>query len=347
MGCIGSVNLSGCVRAFIPWAITSLAAICAAGMIEGSRALAADNQSSGSFPSRRVALVVPFAPGGSTDVLGRVLAEGMSRDLGVPVVVENRPGAGTGVAAEFVARSAPDGYTLLLGSSSTFVFNPLITPKLRYDPDRDFAGVTLLGAAPVVLLIPAASRPESFSAWVQRVLANPGQFNFGSPGRGSTLHMAFEQLMAVTGIRMVHVPYRGSQPALNALTSGEIDAYLDLVPTAKVAVDSGQVRALAILGAKRSAAMPTVPSVAELGVPNLEVSPLFALMAPAGTPRTILERLNAAALKALSNGGLRERLRLLSFEIERSLPEQVVPRFKADRGHWEPLIRERAIVVDP
>ncbi|MBU6195530.1 MAG: tripartite tricarboxylate transporter substrate binding protein [Burkholderiales bacterium] len=299
------------------------------------------------LPGRRIVLVVPFAPGGSTDLLGRLLAEGLSRDLGVPVVVDNRPGAGTGVAAEFVARSSPDGYTLLLGSSSTFVFNPLITPKLRYDPDLDFAGVTLLASAPMVLLVPANSKAESFTSWVQRALTHPGQFNFGSPGRGSTLHLAFEQLMATTGIRMVHIPYRGSQPALNALASGEIDAYVDLVPTAKAAVDGGLVRALGVLGDKRSAAMPAVPTLAETGGPALEVSPLFALMVPASTPKPIVQRLNQAASRVLDGHEVRDRLRLLSFEIERSLPEQVMPRFKADRLRWERLIRDRAIVVDP
>lgn len=309
-------------------------------------ALAAD-PTPAPFPARRISLVVPFAPGGSTDLLGRLLAEGMSRQLGVPVVVDNRPGAGTAVAAEFVARSAPDGYTLLLGSSSTFVFNPLINPRLRYDPDLDFTGVTLLASAPMVLLIPAANRSESFSAWLQRLRAHPGQFNFGSPGRGSSLHLAFEEFMAAAGLRMTHIPYRGSQPALNALASGEIDAYVDLVPTAKAAVDGGLVRALGLFGSKRSAAMPAVPTIAELGGPKLEVSPLFALVAPSATPKAIVQKLYLVAHQVLDGSDVGDRLRLLSFEIERSQPEQVIPRFKADRLRWEQVIRERAIAVEP
>ena len=245
-----------------------------------------------------------------------------------------------------MARAAPDGYTLLLGSSSTFVFNPLISSGLRYDPDRDFVGISPLATAPMVLLVPA-KRNDAFTAWLQRARDKPGQFNFGSPGRGSSLHLAFESLMAATGIRLAHIPYRGSQPALNALAAGEIDAYVDLVPTAKAAVDGGLVRAMGVFGPSRSAAMPTVPTLVEMGGPLVEVAPLFALVAPAGTPRPAVQRLHAVVSRLLTDSEAASRLRILSFEPEQGMPDQVMPRFRADRSRWERLIRERGIVVDP
>lgn len=307
----------------------------------------ATSQSHAAYPNRRITLVVPFAPGGTTDLLGRLLADQLAREMNVPVSVENRPGAGTAVAAEQMARTAPDGYTLLLGSSSTFVFNPLVTPGLRYDPDRDFTGITMLASAPMVLLVPGTARPLAWPAWLQRALDRPGQLNFGSPGRGSSLHLAFESLVAATGIRMAHIPYRGSQPALNALTSGEIDAYVDLVPTAKAAVDSGLVRALAVLGPQRSSAMPGVPTLVEQGGPSMDVAPWFALVGPAGLPSVIVQRLNAAVHKALGQDETRQRLALLSFELQFSAAASVMPRFREDRLRWEKLIQQRGISVEP
>lgn len=299
------------------------------------------------YPSRRITLVVPFAAGGTTDLLGRLVAEQIGRQLGVPVTVENRPGAGTAVAAEQVARAVPDGYTLLLGSSSTFVFNPLVTQGLRYDPDRDFTGITLLASAPMVLLVPGTTRASNWVSWLKRGLDRPGQLNFGSPGRGSSLHLAFESLLVATGLRMAHIPYRGSQPALHALAAGEIDAYIDLVPTAKAAVDSGAVRALAALGSQRSPAMPGVPTLREQGGPSMEVAPWFALVGPAGLPPHVVERLNASIHRGLGQDDTRQRMALLSFDLQFSPPKSVMPHFKEDRQRWAELIRQRGIVVEP
>lgn len=298
------------------------------------------------YPSRRVTLVVPFAPGGTTDLLGRLVAEQLGRELGVPVVVDNRPGAGTAVAAEQVAKSAPDGYTLLLGSSSTFVFNPLVTPGLRYDPDRDFSGVSLLASASMVLLVPSAVPVKSWSAWLERAMNRPGQLNFGSPGRGSSLHLAFESLMAETGLRMAHIPYKGSQPALHALAAGEIDAYIDLVPTAKAAVDSGHVRALALLGPQRSAAMPGVPTLAEQGGPDVQMAPWFGLLVPAGVSGMVIQKLNAAVHQSMGRSEVRQRLALLSFDVQLSSSQEVLPRFTQDRQRWRRLIEQRGIAID-
>jgi len=323
---------------FRPFAFL-IAALCA--LVPGQAAQAQ------AFPSRNLVLVVPFAPGGSTDLLGRAVAERLAKGLGKPVVVENKPGAGTAVAAEQVARAAPDGHTLLLATTSTLVLNPVLMANLRYDAERDFAGVSMLASAPMVMVVNASSPAASVQEFVALARREPGKLNFGSAGTGSSLHMAGELFKAMANVDIVHVPYKGSQPALAALLAGEVQTFFDLIPTSKPLVAAGRLRALAVTSARRAQAMPEVPTLAELGYPEYEASPRFALVVPGATPRAIVERLHAEAAGALADAELRQRFSALAMELGASAPDAVAAYFQAERARWGALVKAKGIRLDP
>lgn len=299
------------------------------------------------FPTRHLTLVVPFAPGGSTDLLGRAVAERLGRDLGQAVVVENKPGAGTGLAAEQVARAAPDGHTLLVATTSTLVLNPLLMQNLRYDAERDFAGVSMLAVAPMVMVVSAASPLRSVKDFVESAKSQPGRLNYGSAGTGSSLHMAGELFKAMAGIDIVHVPYKGSQPALSALLGGEIQVFFDLIPTSKPLIAANRLRALAVTSRARAEALPDVPTLEEAGFAGYDASPRFALVAPRATPSAVVDRLNAAVARALGDPELRQRFGALAMELTASAPAEVNGFFARERERWGALIRARGIRLDP
>lgn len=299
-----------------------------------------------SFPRRPLTLVVPFAPGGSTDALGRAVAERLGVALGQTVLVDNRPGAGTALAAEFVARAVPDGHTLLLASTSTMVINPLLNPRLRYDAEHSFSGVSMLAEAPMVMLVPGHAPARTLREWVDATRATPGRLNFGSAGHGSSLHLVAELFAAQTGLQLVHVPFSGSQAALNALVGGDIHLYFDLLPSARPMLDAGRVRALAVTHAHRLAALPQVPTMAEAGVAGCEASAQFALVAPSATPASVIERLHAETVRVLSEPALLARFASLAMPLSASKPAEVHSRFSRERQRWAQLIHSRGIRVD-
>ncbi len=267
------------------------------------------------WPARPVRIVVPFAAGGTTDILARALAPELQRVFGQSVLVDNKPGAGGNTGSAEVARSAPDGLTLLMGTVGTHAINASLYPKLPYDPVRDFAPITLVAGVPNVLVMnPATAQRLGINtvADLVRVLkANPGRLNMASSGNGTSIHLAGELFKSLTGTFMVHIPYRGSGPALVDLMGGTMDVMFDNLPSALPQIKAGKLKALAVTSAGRSAALPDLPTIAEAGGPalkNYEATSWFGLLAPAGTPPEIVNRIQQETAKALATSALKERL---------------------------------------
>ena len=260
------------------------------------------------IPSRAVKLVVPFAPGGQPDVVARALAQPLSRALGQPVVVENRPGAGGNIAAEVVARSTPDGHTLLVGTNGPLAVSPALESALPYDVTRDFASVTLIGTSPNLVVVRADSGMTSLGDLVARARAAPGKLNFASVGKASISQLSMELLKSLASIDMVHIPYNGGAPAVTALLAGDVQV-LSLNPTALIAhVQAGRLRVLAQSGARRSPLVPDVPTVAELGYRDYEAPVWMAVMAPAAAPREAIARLNAELTRIIRDPAMKASL---------------------------------------
>ena len=267
------------------------------------------------WPSKPIRLVVPFAAGGTTDILARALAPELQRALGQPVVVDNKPGAGGNSGATDVAKSAADGYTLLMGTVGTHAINAALYPKMPFDPVKDFTPITLVAGVPNVLVMnPAFAQKygiHSVADFISAAKANPGKFNFASSGNGTSIHLSGELFKSMTGTFMVHFPYRGSGPALIDLIGGSVDLMFDNLPSALQQVKAGKLKALAVTSAKRSDAIPELPTLAEAGGPALkgyEASSWFGLMAPAGTPAEVISRIQQETAKALLSPSLKERL---------------------------------------
>jgi tripartite-type tricarboxylate transporter receptor subunit TctC len=267
------------------------------------------------WPNKPVRIVVPFAAGGTTDILARALAPELQKVFGQPFIVDNKPGAGGNLGAADVAKAAPDGHTLLMGTVGTHAINPSLYPKMPYDHVRDFVPVTLVAGVPNVLVLnPAMAQKygiNSVADLVRVAKANPGKLNMASSGNGTSIHLAGELFKAMTGTFMVHFPYRGSGPALMDLMGGNTDLMFDNLPSALPQIKAGKLKALAVTSATRSAAVPDLPTVAEAGGPALagyEASSWFGLLAPAGTPMDVVNRLQLETAKALSAPALKERL---------------------------------------
>lgn len=266
-----------------------------------------------SFPSKPVALVVPYSPGGSADILARAVGQKLGEKLGQTVVVENKAGAGTAIGARFVAEAPPDGYTLLMGTVSSHAINPAVT-KVGYDPVRDFATVAALGSIPFVLV----ARPDAAFNSVADVIAaakrDPGRIGYASAGPGTSNHLAGEMFAHAAGVKLLHVPYKGSAPALGDVLAGHVPLMFDLVTTAVPQIRQGKLKALAVTGAQRSPLLPDVPTVAEAGLPGYEVSAWFAVFVPAKVPSPVRKRLSDDAYAVLGTDEMKQRLRDLGME---------------------------------
>ncbi len=305
----------------------------------GALALAGSAFAADTFPSKSVVLVIPYAAGGPTDALGRVLADQMSKALGQRIVVENRTGAGVMVGTEAVARAKPDGYTLLLTTVAHAV-NPTLQPKLAYDTRRDFASVGLAATVPLVILthagVPARTLPELLTY----LKAQPAQATYGSAGIGSAPHIATELLRLKTGIPMRHIPYRGTAPAMNDLMGGQFTFFIDSATTGLKFASSGKVRALAITSARRSPLAPDLPTVAESGVPGYEAYTWNALFAPAGTPPAVIAKVQTALNDALADRATRERIVGLGAEIAADTTPASLDAFvQAEIVKWGEVVR--------
>ena len=298
-------------------------------------------------PARPVRLVVPFAPGGQPDVVARSLAEPLSRALGQPVVVENRPGAGGNIAAEAVAKSAPDGLTLLLGTNGPLAVSPALYKDLAYDPLRDLAPVTLVGTSPNLIAVNPSLGVGTLKELVAKARAEPGKLNFSSVGKGSISQLSMELLNSVAGIRTVHIPYNGGAPAVTALIAGDVQL-LSLNPTALIPqVEAGRLRVLAQTSAKRSPLIASVPTVAESGYPGFEAEVWMAVMAPAKTPPEALKRLNAELVRIIRSPELKATLWDRQWiDAVGSTPEELSAVLRREKDKWAATVRAAGITPD-
>jgi tripartite-type tricarboxylate transporter receptor subunit TctC len=290
------------------------------------------------YPTRPIRMVVPFAPGGGSDISGRVLADGLSEALGQSIVVDNRPGAGSILGCDIVAKANPDGYTTLLGNIS-MAFNTAIYKKLPYDAIRDFIPITLVTDQPNILVAHPALPAKSFQEFLTLATAQPGKLTYGSAGPGSGTHLAMEMLLMSRKVDLVHVPYKGTGPALTALLGNQISVFFSTYASALPHVKSARLRAYAVTSVKRTRTLPEVPTVAESGFPGYEYSTWYGLLAPAGTPRPIIEKLNKAATSVLKSDKTRERYIAQGMDPVPSTPAHYAGYLKSEIDKWTKVVR--------
>lgn len=297
-------------------------------------------------PTRPVRFVVPFPAGGATDVVARVLGERMQETLGQPVVVENRTGAGGNVGVENVVRSAPDGTTILMGTTGTLTVNPHLYATLGFDPLRDLTPVSMAFTTDHVLVVNPSVAANTAQEFLALVRAQPGRLSFGSAGSGSSTHTVPELFKLAARVDITHVPYRGSAPALNDLVAGNIQMMLDQIPSAIGQIRGGRVRALAVTGARRSPLLPDVPTMAEIGLPDAQATSWGAVMAPGGLPAPIVARFNAAIAEALGQQAVKDRLAAAGADGVGSSAEELAAYLRAESTKWARVVREARITVN-
>jgi tripartite-type tricarboxylate transporter receptor subunit TctC len=295
------------------------------------------------YPQRSITLVIPFAPGGSTSIVGRVIADKMAQLLGEGIVVDNRPGAGGTVGTKYVAKSEPDGYTLLLGYTGTLAIGPSLYKDAGYDPRKDFAPIGMIGNAPSAVVVHPSFPVKSIAELIAYAKANPGKVNFGSAGVGSVNHITGEYFAREAGITLVHVPYKGTGPALTDLLGGHIPMALAPIPAVHANVSAGLLRALATTGKTRNKLMPDVPTIAETGMPGFEASLYYGLVAPAGTPRPIIDKLNQELRAALASDEVKKQLSADGTEITPSTPEAYGDFIDRDEKKWSELVKASGV----
>jgi tripartite-type tricarboxylate transporter receptor subunit TctC len=299
------------------------------------------------YPNKAVRLVVPYTAGGITDSLARALAERMRTHLGQPVIVENRPGANTALAAKLVSTAEPDGYTVLFATGATAVLNPLLYPKLSYDPDKELAPVARIALTPMIMVVGGKSPYKTLRELITAARDAPAKLNYGSTGTGSSPHLASEMLQQEAGISILHVPYNGSSPVHAALMSGDIQFAADPAGSAMALAKSGKLHPVAVTSKVRLSALPDVPTVAESGYPNFEVTTWFGLMVPKKAPDSVVQRLNAAVAAAGADPEFQKQFEALGMVIPKPLSSTEFSAYIAhERAAWEPLIRAKKIVLE-
>lgn len=297
------------------------------------------------FPDRPVTLVVPFAAGGSTDVVARIIGQKMADDLGQQVVVENVAGAGGNLGADRVARAEADGYTILMGTVATHALNPLILKTKPYDPEKDFAPVSLLVLVPNVLVVNPELPAKTVAELVALLKAAPEQYSYASSGNGTPLHLSGELFKKMADVSIQHVPYKGSGPALNDVIGNQVQVMFDNLPSSSGHIKSGTLRALAVTTKERAPSFPDVPTIAET-IPGYETYTWNALFAPAGTPKEAIDRLNAAAKKALADPAVAEKMKDFSATIVASTPEELATHVTAELAKWGPVVKDANVQLD-
>lgn len=311
----------------------------AAGLLIAAQAQAA-------FPERPVTLVVPFAAGGSTDVVARVIAEKMSADLGQQVIVQNVAGAGGSLGAGNVARAEPDGYTILMGTVATHALNPLILKSKPYDAEADFAPVSLLVLVPNVLVVNPELPAKSVEELLALLKAEPDKWSYASSGNGTPLHLSGELFKSMAGVTMEHIPYKGSGPALNDVLGNQVSIMFDNLPSSSAHIKAGTLKALAVTTAERAPSFPDIPTMAEAGLPGYETYTWNALFAPKDTPKDVVDRLNVAAVKAMADPGVAERMKEFSATIVASSPDELATHVKAEVAKWTPVVKDANVQMD-
>jgi tripartite-type tricarboxylate transporter receptor subunit TctC len=310
----------------------------AAGLIIAMAIAAPVAAAAQNYPTRPIMLVSPFPPGGSVSLVARIVAEKMSETLGQSMIVENRGGAGGTIGARLVAKSPPDGYTLLLGYTGTLAIGPSMYPNAGFDPRKDFAPIGRIGSAPTMLVVHPSVPVHSVAELIAYAKARPGEVNFGSAGIGTVGHLAGELLATMAGIKLTHVPYKGTGPAITDLLGGHIPMMFTPIPTAHAQAESGLLRALAVSSAQRSSLLPGLPTVAESGLPGYEAGLRYGLVAPAGTPRPVIERLNKELRLALAADDVRQRLATDGAETLPSTPEEYAADIDHEEATWSKVV---------
>jgi tripartite-type tricarboxylate transporter receptor subunit TctC len=306
-------------------------------------ALAFTAQAAEKYPTRPVRFVIPFPPGGGNDILGRAFAERMGERLGQQWVVDNRGGASTIIAAGIVARAPADGYTLLLGTNTTLAVIPSLRDKLPFDPIRDYDAISLMSSSPYLLVVHPGFPATTVKELIAMAKAKPGQMNYASPGFGTSNHLSFELFKSMAGVDITHVPYKGTGPALTELLGGQVPMMLASTASVRPLVRAGKLRALGISTVKRSAAMPEVAPIAELGVPGFDTASWVGLISPRGTPPAIIARLNSEIAAVIKGGDLREKLASQGFVPDASTPQQFAAHIKDELGRFRKLVKTAGI----
>lgn len=293
-----------------------------------------------SFPSRPIRMIVPYAPGGNVDISARIVAPHLTEVLGQTVVVDNRPGGGGNLGASLVAKSTPDGYTLLVGSSGPLSVNPVVYKNLSYDSVKDFAPLSTVQSVPLVVLAGPKSRINSIADLVASAKARPGKLTMASAGAGSTNHFAIELFSSMAGMKVLHVPYKGSGPALSELLGGQVETMIDQLTASIGYIKDGRLRVLAVTTPRRAGALPNVPTLDELGYKGYQAATLLGLLAPAGTPKSVVNKLNAAIRKIMDNPAVSDRFRGLGTEPGASSPEEFSKHIREELAQWRALVKK-------
>lgn len=299
-----------------------------------------------SYPTKPIRMIVPFPAGGGSDTMGRILGQKLGERLGQQIVIENRPGAGGSIGADLAAKAPPDGYTILLGSTSELVQYPNVNPKIPYNPLRDFAPVAMVGTVPLVLIVHPSLPVKNVKELIGLAKARPGSINFGSAGNGSTTHLAVELFILVTGVKMTHVPYKGSPQAVTDLVAGNVQLGIPTMPAALGFIHAGRVRALGVSTARRTPVLPDVPSMSEAGVRGYDTALWTAVLVPAATPRDVVSRLHGEIVKVLELSDVRESLAKQGAQAQSSSPEELAAYMRAELGQWAKVVKAADVRLD-
>ena len=298
------------------------------------------------YPTKPIRLVVPFPPGGTTDILARAVAQKLSETWNQQVIVDNRPGAGGNIGADLVAKAPPDGYTLVMGTVGTHAINPNLYSKMPYDHVKDFSPVILVAGVPNVLVVNPSLPVHSVKELIDYAKANPGKLNFASSGNGTSIHLSGELFKTMAGVQMTHVPYKGSAPALADLMGGQVQLMFDNLPSSLGLIKGGKLRAIAVTSTTRAAALPDVPTIAESGLPGFEASSWFGVLAPAGTPHDIVAKLNGTIAAWLATPDAKEKLLAQGAIAAGGSPEDFAQHIDRETAKWAKVVKASGAHID-
>ena len=298
------------------------------------------------FPTKPITIIVPFSAGGTTDILARIVGQGLTTELGQSVVVDNKPGAGGNIGGSLAAKAAADGYTLFMGTVGTHAINQSLYKKMPFDPVKDFAPLSRVATVPNLLVAHPSQPFKTVKEMIAYAKANPGKITFGSPGSGASPHVSGELFKSMTGTDLLHIPYKGSAPAMTDLLGGQTSVMCDNMPSAIQHVRSGKLRPIAVTTAKRSPELPDVPTIAEAGVPGYEATSWFGMFAPAGTPKPVLDKLHAALIKVLNQADVKKKIAEQGGDVVAETPAQFAAFIQAESVKWGKVVKESGATAD-